>query len=155
MSLLLNNATPLSNFHDTWTQTHTITHGSIHSANTTGWSLYDVPIITASLCRLAGGMEPTRAKVIIMTECMKAIYTIERMKQGEITLIGFANTLPRAQNSKNDPIYSIGLQDRNLLYIQYNHPHIFFGIAYLSMQKSIILVESLKLKLSAFSNFII
>lgn len=55
----------------------------------------------------ADWLEPSRAKVIIITECMKVIYTIERMKQGEITLIGFANTLPRAQNSKNDPKYSM------------------------------------------------
>lgn len=94
-------------------QAHPITHGSINVANTNAWSLYDVMIITASLCSLWiqreqtgwGGTEPSRAKVIIMTECMKAIYTIACMKQGEITLRAFANTLPRAQNYKNDPIY--------------------------------------------------
>lgn len=32
-------------------------------------------------------------------------YIIACMKQGAITLSGFANTLPRAQNYKNDPMY--------------------------------------------------
>lgn len=116
MSLLLNNATPLSNFHNTWTGTPHNTRldkCGKHKCLKPLWC-YDHHCITMQFVNPTwadwlggggGGTEPSRAKVIIMTECMKAIYTIACMKQGEITLRAFANTLPRAQNYKNDPIY--------------------------------------------------
>lgn len=148
-------------------QAHPITHGPINVANTNAWSLYDVMIITASLCSLwiqreqtgwGGGTEPSRAKVIIMTECMKAIYTIACMKQGEITLRAFANTLPRAQNYKNDPIYvayraasfrTCSYKDKNTV----QPPPYFLWYCLLQYDKIGLFwskLESLELKLSIF-----
>lgn len=124
-------------------------------------SLHHYAVCESNVSRLAGGgggTEPSRAKVIIMTECMKAIYTIACMKQGEITLRAFANTLPRAQNYKNDPIYvayraasfrTCSYKDKNTV----QPPPYFLWYCLLQYDKIGLFwskLESLELKLSIF-----